>query len=73
MDMRRQWVKNVLHNPKISLRMGNEELEGEASPVTDPNEMKRVVELMKRKYPISLPYLWIRKRPDGAFRVSLKQ
>jgi deazaflavin-dependent oxidoreductase (nitroreductase family) len=73
MDMRRQWVKNVLHNPKISLRMGNEEFAGEASPVTDPVEMKRVVELMKRKYPISLPYLWIKKRPDGAFRVSLNQ
>jgi deazaflavin-dependent oxidoreductase (nitroreductase family) len=73
MDMRRQWIRNVLANPKISLRIGDEVLEGEATKVSDPNQMKRVVELMKRKYPISLPYLWIKKQPDGAFKVSIRQ
>ena len=73
MDMDRQWIRNVLKNPKISLRIGNEVFEGEVTPVSDPHEMRRVVELMKRKYPISLPYLWIKKRLPGAFKVSLKE
>jgi hypothetical protein len=73
MDMRRQWIRNVLANPKVSLRIGDEVFEGEATKVSDPNQMKRVVELMKRKYPISLPYLWIKKEPDGAFKVLIRQ
>jgi deazaflavin-dependent oxidoreductase (nitroreductase family) len=71
MSMDRQWPRNVLANPKVSLRIGDEVFDGEASPVTDAAQMKRVVELMKKKYPISLPYLWIKKQPDGAFRVKI--
>jgi deazaflavin-dependent oxidoreductase (nitroreductase family) len=71
MNVRRQWVANVLANPKVSLRIGEETFEGIAKPVSAADEMRRVVELMKRKYPISLPYLWIKKQPAGAFRVTL--
>jgi deazaflavin-dependent oxidoreductase (nitroreductase family) len=71
-NMERQWTRNVQANPKVSLRIGNDVLEGEVTPVSDPGEMKRVVELMKKKYPIARPYLWIKKKPDGAFRVRLQ-
>jgi deazaflavin-dependent oxidoreductase (nitroreductase family) len=71
MNMKRQWTRNVLQNPKVSLKVAGEVFEGEVAEVTDPGEMKRVVELMKRKYPISIPYLWIKKRPDGAFHVRV--
>jgi deazaflavin-dependent oxidoreductase (nitroreductase family) len=71
MNMKRQWTRNVLARPRVSLRIGDEVLEGEVSPVTDAGEMKRVVELMAKKYPISRPYLWFKKRPDGAFRVRI--
>jgi deazaflavin-dependent oxidoreductase (nitroreductase family) len=71
MSMDRQWPRNVLANPKVSLRIGDAVLEGEASQVTDPAQMKRVVELMKKKYPVSRPYLWVKRQPDGAFRVKI--
>lgn len=71
MNMKRQWIANVLANPKVSLKIGDEVFEGTATQITSPAEMPRVVALMKRKYPISLPYLWIKKQPDGAFRVTL--
>ncbi len=71
MNMKRQWVRNVLANGRVSLQIKGETFEGTANQVTDSADMDRVVELMKRKYPISLPYLWIKKRPDGAFRVTL--
>ena len=71
MNMARQWVQNVQANPHVSLRIGGVVLEGDISPVTEAADMTRVVALMKKKYPISRPYLWIKKRPDGAFRVEV--
>ena len=71
MNVERQWVRNVLVHPKVSLRIGDELFEGDATPVTDPGAMKRVVELMKKKYPIARPYLWFKKQPAGAFHVAL--
>jgi hypothetical protein len=47
--------------------------EGQLTEITDPTEMKRTVALMRKKYPISIPYLWIKKKPDGAFRVRLEE
>lgn len=70
MDVKRQWVRNVQANPKISLRIGREVFTGEVTKVTDANDMQRVVALMKRKYPLSIPYLWFKKL-DGAFHVRL--
>jgi deazaflavin-dependent oxidoreductase (nitroreductase family) len=71
MNMDRQWTRNVLANGKVSLRIGDQVLEGEASQVTDPAQMKRVAYLMKKKYWIARPYLWIKKQPDGAFHVRI--
>jgi deazaflavin-dependent oxidoreductase (nitroreductase family) len=71
MNMDRQWTRNVLANGKVSLRIGDQVLEGEARQVTDPAEMTRVVELMGQKYWIARPYLWVKKQPDGAFHVRI--
>jgi deazaflavin-dependent oxidoreductase (nitroreductase family) len=70
MSMQRQWPRNVLANGRVSLRIGNETFEGTATPV-EPAQMPRIVALMKKKYPISLPYLWIKKQPAGAFHVRV--
>lgn len=72
MDMKRQWVQNVQVTPTVFLRIHNETLQGEVRVVSDPSEMKRVVGLMKRKYPIALPYLWWKQQPAGAFRVQIR-
>jgi deazaflavin-dependent oxidoreductase (nitroreductase family) len=71
MSMDRQWPRNVLANPKVSLQIGDAVLEGEASQVTDAAQMKRIAELLKRKYPLSRPYFWIKKELDGAFQVKI--
>jgi deazaflavin-dependent oxidoreductase (nitroreductase family) len=71
MNMDRQWTRNVQATPKVSLRIGDDVLEGEVSVVSDTTEMKRVVGLMKKKYLIARPYLWVKGQPDGAFRVRI--
>ena len=71
MNMERQWTRNVLANGKVSLRIGDQVLEGEASQVTDAAQMKRVADLMKQKYLVARPYLWFKKVPDGAFHVRV--
>jgi deazaflavin-dependent oxidoreductase (nitroreductase family) len=71
MNVKRQWVQNVSANGKVSLRIGSTVLDGEARPVVDEAEMARVAELMGKKYLVARPYLWLKKRPDGAFHVKV--
>ncbi len=71
MNMQRHWTRNVQANPRVVLQIGDERLEGTAREVRSAEEMAHVARLMKRKYVLSRPYLWIKKRPDGAFRVDL--
>lgn len=69
MSMQRQWTRNVQAHPGVRLQIAGETFEGEAAVVTDAQEMARVVELLRRKYWLARPYLWLKRRPDGAFRV----
>jgi deazaflavin-dependent oxidoreductase (nitroreductase family) len=71
MNMDRQWTRNVVANGKVSLRIGDEVFEGEATRVTDAVQMKRIADLMGQKYWIARPYLWFKKQPDGAFHVRI--
>ena len=71
MNMQRHWTRNVQANPRVVLQIGDERVEGTAHQVTSADEMAHVVRLLKRKYLLARPYLWIKKRPDGAFRVDL--
>jgi deazaflavin-dependent oxidoreductase (nitroreductase family) len=72
MNMKRQWTQNVQVNRDVAIRIGPETFVGEASVITEPSEMARVVGLLKKKYWFSRPYLWLKKQPDGAFRVLFK-
>ena len=71
MNMQRHWTRNVQANPRVVLQIGDERIPGTARQVTGADEMAHVARLMKRKYLLSRPYLWIKKRPHGAFRVDL--
>jgi deazaflavin-dependent oxidoreductase (nitroreductase family) len=71
MNMLRQWTQNVQVNRDVVIRVGPERFVGEASVVTEASEIARVVELLKAKYWFSRPYLWLKKQPDGVFRVRV--
>jgi deazaflavin-dependent oxidoreductase (nitroreductase family) len=73
LNMQRNWTRNVLATPRVTLRIGPETFTGDASPVTDAAEMTRVVELLRKKYWLARLYLWFKKRPDGAFRVRMAE
>lgn len=64
-------MRNVLARPGVELRTGGETFHGEVEPVTRPEETTRVIELLKRKYWLARPYLWLKGAPDGAFRVRV--
>jgi deazaflavin-dependent oxidoreductase (nitroreductase family) len=72
MNMQRQWTRNVQARHDVRLRIGDETFAGEAAVVTEAAEMARVVDLLRRKYWLSRLYLWLKGRPDGAFRVRLR-
>jgi hypothetical protein len=71
MNMDRHWTRNVQVNPAVTLTIGGERFTGTARLVSNANDMAHVVELLKRKYWLARPYLWIKKRPAGAFSVDL--
>jgi deazaflavin-dependent oxidoreductase (nitroreductase family) len=72
MNMTRQWTQNVQVNRDVAIRLGPETFAGEARVVTEASEVTEVVRLLKEKYWLSRPYLWLKKRPDGVFRVQFK-
>jgi hypothetical protein len=45
-----QWYKNVLHDPRISISARGENGEYSVTPITDPAEVKAVVEKFREKY-----------------------
>jgi len=45
-----QWYKNVLHNPQIQISARGEEGEFRVTPISDPAEVKAVVEKFREKY-----------------------
>jgi deazaflavin-dependent oxidoreductase (nitroreductase family) len=48
---RADWYRNALADPQVSVRLGAETHEGVAREVTDPDERRRVGDLMGVKYP----------------------
>lgn len=73
MNMRRQWTRNVQARPEVLLEIGDETFAGHAERVADEAGMRRVVELLRGKYWLARPYLWLKGRPDGAFRVRIRE
>jgi deazaflavin-dependent oxidoreductase (nitroreductase family) len=45
-----QWYKNVLKTPAIRLAAGRAHYDGTAAPMTDPAEVRRVVDDFRAKY-----------------------
>jgi len=45
-----QWYKNVLKNPSIRIKAGNEEAEVKAVPVADTKQVSPVVDKFRSKY-----------------------
>ncbi len=70
MNMQRQWTQNILSRPRVRMRIGGQVFEGDVGRVTDAMEMAHVVKLLKKKYWLARPYLWVKGEPAGAFRVS---
>lgn len=69
MNMQRQWTRNVQANPKVHLQIGGDRFTGDIEVITDSAKMAHVVELLRKKYLLARPYLWLKGKPDGAFRV----
>jgi deazaflavin-dependent oxidoreductase (nitroreductase family) len=79
-NVNRQWVRNVMKNPRVLLSIGDEKFEGDARFLADPAERDRAMAMVRRKYWVFLPMiafaqflaaLGIVKNVSGAFEVTL--
>ena len=64
------WFKSVLKNPTITLAAGGVSWTGRAIPITDPAEVREVVEKFQKKYGAGEIAKYYSKL-DGAVRVPL--
>jgi deazaflavin-dependent oxidoreductase (nitroreductase family) len=62
----RQWTRNVVERPNVSLRIGGETFSGTVEPITDEAGRAHAMELVSRKYWYARPYLWIGQMLTGA-------
>jgi len=72
----RQWPRNVVAQPRVLLRIGNEIIGGQVEEITDPTTIEHVTDLMAAKYWYTWPYVWLARLfgwrvPSAAFRVRL--
>jgi deazaflavin-dependent oxidoreductase (nitroreductase family) len=56
-DMRRNWTRNVLVNPKVSLKVGSETFEGTVRQLTNEKEREHVIRLVQAKYWWATPFI----------------
>lgn len=53
----RNWVKNVIKTPRISLKIGDEVFSGEACAISEPADRQDVMRLLDRKYWYATPVM----------------
>ena len=79
-NVNRQWVRNVMVKPQVTLKAASENFSGTVRKVTDSAQRDRVMSLMQTKYWYALPFILIgrvfqalglAKDNTGAFEVVL--
>jgi deazaflavin-dependent oxidoreductase (nitroreductase family) len=79
-DMRRSWTRNVLVNPKVSLKVGGDTFEGTVRRLTGEEEREHVFRLVQAKYWWATPLIMSARMlqamglltdHSGAFEVDL--
>lgn len=76
----RQWVRNVMAKPNVTLKAGNQKFQGTVREITEAQERARVMGLIQGKYWYALPVivigrliqaLGLAKDNTAAFEVTL--
>ena len=59
MNRERQWVRNVTKTPRVRLQIGSQRFDGTVTSVTEPKELRRVYDLLTRKYWVMWLIDWV--------------
>src|SRR5690606_5927441 len=71
-SLKRQWPQNVMANPDVELRIGDETFRGRVTRVEDAAEARAVARRLAQKYWIARPALALGVQPAASFRVDLE-
>jgi len=72
LKLKRDWPRNVKHNPSVKLEIGDLRLTGRAHRLTSAAQLERVAGMMRQKYWAAWIGSWFGLRPEGAFRVEIE-
>jgi len=45
-----QWYKNILRDPRVTIRSNQQAHDGQLTTITDKNRVNEIIELFKEKY-----------------------
>jgi F420H(2)-dependent quinone reductase len=66
----RDWVRNVVKDPDVTLTVDGLRIRGRAARITDPKQDAHVRELLARKYWMAWIGSWFGKGPAATFRID---
>jgi deazaflavin-dependent oxidoreductase (nitroreductase family) len=64
-SVERQWPRNVIKRPDVTLRIADQTFAGKVEPITDAAGRAHVMDLVARKYWYARPYLWVVQALQG--------
>jgi deazaflavin-dependent oxidoreductase (nitroreductase family) len=70
LDPSRDWVRNALHTPEVTLAVGDVRLRGRFAPVTDPATVARIAALRHAKYRLARIAAWFGYDATAVYRVD---
>jgi deazaflavin-dependent oxidoreductase (nitroreductase family) len=48
-----QWYRNLVADPAVQIDFGGGPVAGRATPLTDPQQVREILRLVRRKYPLA--------------------
>ena len=72
MNLRRDWVRNILKNGRTELSIDGSVFTGHAKPIKRTPDVARVQALLQQKYWAAWLASWLGLAPEGAFTVTLE-
>jgi deazaflavin-dependent oxidoreductase (nitroreductase family) len=59
-----QWYHNLLADPVVQVDFGDGPRAGRAIPITDPERVREVLSLIRRKYPLARVIQWLGRKVE---------
>ncbi len=72
LNLRRDWVRNVIKNGRVELEISSKVFKGHAKQIRDATRLAHVNDLLREKYWAAWIGSWFGLGPEGAFTLTIE-